>query len=181
MISTKALSHCFRWVLGLVKYQINILITKPSKATQWFCLVSICSIIRINTDRLWVIGYFLYTRQENCEWFLLAETNGPLDQWGAVCTKLVQRIISFSKRSHKHVFDLAHRVLNLNCRLELAVCLLHGLPCWMQEQTQLSQKGAARCKWDLDRLLKHTLITQQLSFLIPSDPSWGVSLYFYPS
>ena len=25
------------------------------------------------------------------------------------------------------------------------------------------------------------LITQQLSFLIPSDPSWGISLYFYPS
>ena len=48
-------------------------------------------------------------------------------------------------------------------------------PVWWQKQTQLSHKGAARCKWNLYRLLKHTLI--EYSAVVIFDPIWSQLSY----
>ena len=48
-------------------------------------------------------------------------------------------------------------------------------PVGWQKQTQLSHKVAARCKWILYRLLKHTLI--EYSAVVIFDPIWSQLSY----
>ena len=51
-------------------------------------------------------GYFLYASQENCEWFLLAETNDPLDQRGAVRHRVGPKDHEFQPKKSQTCFWL---------------------------------------------------------------------------
>ena len=41
-----------------------------------------------------------------------------------------------------------HRVLNLNCRLELAVCLLHALPCLVAETNPIISQRCSKMQME---------------------------------
>ena len=91
---------------GFYPQIFRVLVTEYS----YFFMETVCfpksQNLEMNSFR-WGNGYFLYARQENCEWFLLAETNDPLDQRGAVRHRVGPKDHEFQLKKSWTCFDLA--------------------------------------------------------------------------